>query len=218
MVTMNLAKNQIILLVLLALVLLRPESSAKTVLVPSEQPTIQAGIDATVNGDIVLVADGTYTGTGNRAIRYNGKTITGKSQGGAENCIIDCQGAANAFEFRSGESASAILDGFTIKNANSNFGGAIQSNLGASPTIQNCIFRSNSGNLGGAFFADNGSSNKIINCQFYGNSANSGGAIHLQSVGSTFSLINCVFVDNSASRGGALYLNNGRCIITNCTF
>ncbi len=41
--------------------------------VPDEYPTIQAGIDAGVNGDEVVVADGVYKGDGNRDLDFNGK-------------------------------------------------------------------------------------------------------------------------------------------------
>ena len=40
--------------------------------VPADHTKIQAAIDAAVNGDMVLVADGTYTGEGNVNLDFKG--------------------------------------------------------------------------------------------------------------------------------------------------
>ncbi|MHC4217776.1 MAG: hypothetical protein ACYSU7_04890, partial [Planctomycetota bacterium] len=44
--------------------------------------TIQAAIDGTVSGDVVMVADGIYTGPGNKNLDFEGRLITVRSAGG----------------------------------------------------------------------------------------------------------------------------------------
>lgn len=112
-------------------------------LVPSQYATIQVAIDASINGDTVIIADGTYTGTGNYNIDFGGKAITVRSENGPDNCIIDCQNTAGrrGFYFHSGETNSSIISGLTIKNGkitgNPATGGGILCS-GASPKIENC--------------------------------------------------------------------------------
>ncbi len=51
--------------------------------------TIQAGIDAAVDGDTVTVRDGTYSPPNADGIDFHGKAITLRSENGPANCIID---------------------------------------------------------------------------------------------------------------------------------
>ena len=55
--------------------------------------TIQSAIDASSDGDMIIVRDGTYTGTGNRDIDFKGKAIHLKSENGPDTCIVDCEGS-----------------------------------------------------------------------------------------------------------------------------
>ena len=145
--------------------------------VPSQYSTIQAGINAASDGDTVLVADGTYTGDGNRDIDFKGKTITVKSENGAATCIIDCQGAEynehRGFYFHSAETSQSILDGFTIQNGrewNYDCGGGILCE--SSPTIKNCIIQScKSDPVGGGIRCRNQSSAIISHCTIQNNTS-----------------------------------------------
>ena len=126
--------------------------------------TIQKGINSSINGDIITVLDGTYTGIGNVNIDFHGKAITLKSDSGPENCIIDCENVTDTcgFYFHSGENTASIVDGFTIRNGNKPFGGGIWCEI-SSPTIKNNIIENNFAvNYGGGIYCCDNSSPIII--------------------------------------------------------
>ncbi|MCK4305987.1 MAG: hypothetical protein KAY24_17240, partial [Candidatus Eisenbacteria sp.] len=59
-----------------------------------DYPTIQAAIDAVVDGDVIELTDGNFYGDGNRDLDYLGKAITVRSQSGIQlGSIIDCEGS-----------------------------------------------------------------------------------------------------------------------------
>jgi hypothetical protein len=132
--------------------------------------TIQAGINLASNGDVVLVAPGTYTGAGNFNINFNGKNITVTSELGAQVTIIDCQGAGGGFTLANNETSSAIVDGFTIKNGLATKGGGILIDT-SSPTIRYCVIQNCYANATGG-----GISVKKGDPQIYNNTLDGNGA------------------------------------------
>jgi len=174
--------------------------------------SIQEAIDQSFHGDIVIVKPGTYTGEGNRGIRFDGKTITVRSQEGPETCTIDCQELRCGFSLlRAG--VNSVVEGFTITNGTGAIGGGIW-NFSGSPTIVNCTFAGNSATCGAGISNSSGSPT-IVNCTFTGNSAGDGGGIYNSSGSPT--IVNCTFTGNSASKGGGIY-NSRQCAsnLTNC--
>jgi hypothetical protein len=173
-----------------------------------DHPTIQAGIDAAANGYTVVLADGIFSGPGNRDIDYHGKAITVRSWSGNPNSsIIDCGGSEvdphRGFYFQSGEGPGSVLQGVTIKNAYYDGGGGVRCE-NSSPVFTNCRFSGNSAPSGGGGMHCVGSSPTLTNCTFLGNStAADGGGMYC--VGSSPTLTNCTFSGNSAILGGGMY-------------
>ncbi len=190
--------------------------------VPGDYGTIQAGIDAAEPGDIVRVADGVYSGTGNKDLDFEGKAITLESENGWETTGIDCGNDGRAFYFNSYETPDTVVKGFTIINGDAGgegSGGAVFCEEG-SPTIRECVFLENqSESKGGAIACHNGSSPEIIYCYFEDNMGSSGGAIYCHNFASAI-VTSCFFTGNIAtSNGGAIYCHNeAATTITDCFF
>ncbi len=147
--------------------------------VPGQYPTIQAGVDAASNGDTVFVADGIYTGAGNKDIDFRGRNIVLTSAGNAMNCIIDCQNSGRGFYFHSGETSSAVVYGITVTHGSAILGSGVNI-TSASPTFKYCIIKYNLGNdvsYGGGVFITGGAPT-FESCTIYGNQANQGAAIY----------------------------------------
>jgi len=64
-------------------------ASANTINVPSQYATIGAAVTAATSGDTILVADGTYSASGNLNLNI-AKSLTIQSVNGAASTIIDC--------------------------------------------------------------------------------------------------------------------------------
>ena len=210
--------------------------------VPAEYPTIQSAMDVALDGDTVIVANGTYTGYRNKDLDFKGKTITVRSQNGPGNCIIDCENDGRGFYFHSGEGERSVVSGFTIRNGRVDFGAGISCD-NSSPTIENCTLIGSRANYSGGGIHCHYSSPKISNCIISGNSArfkgggiscgmlssptiencnvsgnwaeNGGGGIHFSGLDPSLTRSR-ISGNRSDAEGGGIYCEGGSPSITNC--
>ena len=99
-------------------------ANATIINIPDDQPTIQAGIDVSVDSDTVLVQPGIYI----ENINFSGKNITVASLFLTtqdtiyiSETVIDSDSTGSVVTFENGENSAAILSGFTIKNGSGTY-------------------------------------------------------------------------------------------------
>ena len=207
-------------------------AAGNTIHVPQDQPTIQAGVDAAVDGDQVVVAGGNYTGSGNRDIDFHGKRIVLRAESGAQ-VVIDCGSGTRdphrGFYFHSGEGSDSVVEGIAVGSGTAGLvpgtflrmgGGAVC--VESSPTFRECIFKGGVAEFGGGGVACSGGAPKFVGCSFLGNDvplnglALGGGGLLL--LFSSPKLQGCTFEGNTSLAGGAFFCQGSAPTVSGCTF
>ena len=211
-------------LVCCAVIVLAFAASATTYVVEPDGsgdfPTIQLAINASSDGDIIELADGTFTGAGNRDVDFAGRAVTVRSQSGdPETCVIECEGSEadphRGFIFQSDEGPESIIEGITVAHGWAEYyGGGIFCDGDASPTVVNCALVDNEAAMGGGMCG--GILSTLTGCAFIGNESVRGGG--LARAWATV-LTDCEFLGNKARYGGGIYIRSSCSpTLTGCTF
>jgi hypothetical protein len=132
---------------------------------------IQEGLDAADNGDTVLVADGTYTSSGNKELDFAGKSIVLRAQTELGEIIINCGGSGRAFDFDDGETSGAAVIGFRVTNGQADYGGAIRCDH-SHPQFRDCIITANTASVRGGGVYSSYSTLTIADCNVISNEPN----------------------------------------------
>ena len=168
--------------------------------VPEGYPTIQDALDAAEERNTIRVAPGTYR----ENLTFRGRDVTVRSEAGPDTTVIDGGQDGSVVTFEGGESARAVLEGFTLRNGKGTF--LTDSTLG---------FRYYAG--GGIYCRE--AAPTITRCRIEDNVAYLGGGLYLRDADPT--ITNSVIARNRAAGlvhgGGGLYLEDASPAMTNCT-
>ena len=196
-------------------------AQATIINVPGDEPTIQAGIDAAMNGDEVVVAPGTYFET----IDFLGKAITLRSSDGADVTIIDGSGPAGAGSGAEGGdcctvhiNAGCLPDDCELAVCDvapyccisgwismcTVWASRLCDECPFAPSVVTCASQEGPDSVLDGFTITGGSA-----------AAGGGGMLNLDS---SPTVKNCNFVSNTAPEGGGMYNNSNSPTVSNCRF
>ncbi len=190
---------------------------------------IQTAIDSVdpndSTGAIIKVADGIYTGDGNRNLRFGGRSIILISDNGPGQCILDAEGATGVFSIDANDVRFILIEGLTITGGNALYGGGIFIDQ-ASVIVRNCIIEGNTASSGGGLYSQHATlrleDSFILQNKANGYGTAQGGGLWFD--GGSTAVINCLIDSNTAVTqfsgggfGGGMYVRDETHLIENST-
>ena len=215
-----------VILIGIIFILLPVIANTTIINVPADQPTVQQGIDVSVNSDTVLVQPGTYF----ENINYNGKNIvvaslflTTQDTTYIYQTVIDGNSSGSVVTFENGEVSTTVLCGFTITNgmmtSTMGGGGGITCWNNTNPNLYNLIIIENYAHYGGGIYCSN-SSPLIHDLTIINNAApgiGGGGGIYLCD-NSSPDIENVIIKENYSNHvGGGIYCYSSNPSLINVT-
>ena len=182
--------------------------------------TLQAAVDASSDGDTILVLPGTYSGSGGQVVRLNGKNIVITSSEGSGTTIIDGQNTRRGIVVANSET-DVTIEGFTVTNCTTGGGGGgVLVGESASPTFRNLIITDNNAGADGAGVNAGGAGTvRFEQCDIINNAAQGGNGGGIASNNTAIEIIDCTFTGNSAAiHGGGIYIDDSPATLTGCDF
>lgn len=191
--------------------------------VPGDYGTIQEALNNALDGETVLVSDGTYY----ENIIFPGRDITLISVNGPQSTTIDGGWTGPVIAIETGMDQNSIIEGFTITRGISNQGGGIRFDRidgeASSPRIKNCVITKNIATAGGGgVFIDSDDAPTLSGCIIIFNRAVGGGgiAVNNNTGGNTnFPIIeDCLIAGNETTGyGGGICSQSRTATIMRCT-
>ncbi|MBN1511116.1 MAG: hypothetical protein JXB13_03810 [Phycisphaerae bacterium] len=169
---------------------------------PAHYSTIQAAINTAERDDVIMIADGVYSGAGFSNLELQNKRIMLGSENGPANCIIDCGYSGPGITIEGCGPMPTLIQGLTIQHA-SQSGVKITDSEGV--VLRNCRLLDNQGSWGGGLTISDHSRVDLEGCLLQNNVASGigGGAYARQSV---LTMRDCQVCDNQSgshtNRGG----------------
>jgi hypothetical protein len=197
--------------------------SAAIINVPDDYPTIQQGINVAVDDDTVLVQPGTYVENidfGGRNIIVASLYLTTMDRSYASSTIIDGNGSGSVVLFENGETSSAAIVGFTLRNGHAAFGGGVSVSQGPTPSILFNIIEDNvADQSGGGISCWSDAHANIVGNLIANNSAGQfGGGILCSTNSDAFIASNTILNNSAVSDGGGLLSWQSNPATTNTIF
>jgi len=199
-------------------------------------PDLRYALAAAQSGDSIRLADGIYTGAGNRNLELGGVLTILSMNGDPENCILDLEADGRGFLIRSVLGTGIRIQGIAFRAGDprllpeqllQGFGGGLAIwglSAGGSVIIERCIFEEATAEAGGGAFLYEAAAT-FSGCVFRHNLATDGAGVYAGycTAGDGVQFAGCLFHGNGypyssvGGYGGGIYYSHSRGAVELCT-